>query len=231
MFSSNTTPPPTDYSLHDIIYNRNKDAGLQGWDDAEELAEQISYLGQVFAHQDIPKAGRVLDIGCGAGNISFWLESLGYDVMGIDVSKEAIKWAKEKAALTESRVMFSVFDAARERFEADEKFDIVLDNHCLHCIIGDDRKLYLNNIFNNLKPDGIYICNTMCDEIGDSDVLKHFDTSSRCYFRNNMAVRYIGLHEDIINEIETVGFRTMHVDLFPNGVQDTMCYIAQKIRT
>jgi len=35
--------------------------------------------------------GRVLDIGCGAGRISLYLQEQGYDVLGIDISPKAIE--------------------------------------------------------------------------------------------------------------------------------------------
>ena len=40
--------------------------------------------------------GRVLDIGCGAGRISLYLQSRGFDVTGIDVSPLAVKVCKEQ---------------------------------------------------------------------------------------------------------------------------------------
>ncbi len=40
--------------------------------------------------------GRVLDIGCGAGRHALYLQSKGYDVMGIDNSPLAIKVCKER---------------------------------------------------------------------------------------------------------------------------------------
>lgn len=219
----------TSYPSHDLAYQRNKAAGLPGWDDAEGLNESISLLTQVFSHADIPKAGRVLDIGCGAGNISFWLEKRGYSVVGIDVSQVAIDWAIEEAKLRKSKLSFAVFDAAKDRYIAAEPFDIVLDNHVMHCIIGQDRRRYLSNIINNLKAGGIYICNTMCNAPKAPEVLKHFDAASRCYIRNDVAIRYIGEQDDIIREIETAGFRMLHADLMPDDVQDSLSIVAQKV--
>lgn len=219
----------TAYPSHDLAYQRNKAAGLPGWDDAEGLVESISLLTRVFSHADIPKEGRVLDVGCGAGNISFWLEKRGYDVVGIDVSRVAIDWAIEEAKLRKSKLSFAVFDAAKDRYIASEPFDIVLDNHALHCIIGQDRQKYLSNIINNLKAGGIYICNTMCNAPKDPEVLKNFDATANCYIRNDVAIRYIGRQDDIIREIEAAGFRILQADLMLDEVQDSLSIIAQKV--
>ncbi|MEW5925468.1 MAG: class I SAM-dependent methyltransferase [Candidatus Zixiibacteriota bacterium] len=40
--------------------------------------------------------GKVLDIGCGAGRISLYLQARGFDVTGIDISPLAIKTCRER---------------------------------------------------------------------------------------------------------------------------------------
>lgn len=40
---------------------------------------------------------RVLDVGCGAGEHTILLTRLGYDVLGIDFSPQAIEMARENA--------------------------------------------------------------------------------------------------------------------------------------
>lgn len=228
MLDADTHCIKVDYTAHDSAYRRNKEQGLPGWNCAEEISEHIAQLTGIFACPVIPETGRILDIGCGAGNISFWLESRGYQVTGIDVSAVAIDWAKEQAQSAGSRADFMVFNAAQDEFHSDALFDIVLDNHCLHCIIGDDRKTYLQNIIGNLMQDGIYIVNTMCDNVNDTETLKYFDADSRYYFRNGKAIRYIGKHQDIICEIETAGFEILYMNIATDDIQDSMSVIARK---
>ncbi len=40
--------------------------------------------------------GRVLDIGCGAGRHSLYLQKKGHDVLGIDISPQAVRVCKER---------------------------------------------------------------------------------------------------------------------------------------
>ncbi|MGF1557369.1 class I SAM-dependent methyltransferase, partial [Paucihalobacter sp.] len=40
--------------------------------------------------------GAILDVGCGAGNHALWLQSKGYKVKGIDISKGAIEVCKKR---------------------------------------------------------------------------------------------------------------------------------------
>lgn len=49
-------------------------------------------------------AGRVLDIGCGGGRISLYLQNRGFDVLGIDTSPLAVKVCKSRG-LRKARVM------------------------------------------------------------------------------------------------------------------------------
>ncbi|OGI94477.1 hypothetical protein A3A03_02885 [Candidatus Nomurabacteria bacterium RIFCSPLOWO2_01_FULL_40_18] len=45
--------------------------------------------------QYLPKKGKVLDAGCGFGFWTYWLKNRGYDIEGIDVSKNAISFLKK----------------------------------------------------------------------------------------------------------------------------------------
>jgi SAM-dependent methyltransferase len=48
--------------------------------------------------------GRVLDVGCGAGRVSLYLQKKGFDVLGLDVSPQAIRVCKIRG-LKNARVM------------------------------------------------------------------------------------------------------------------------------
>ena len=41
--------------------------------------------------------GRVLDLGCGPGRNAVWLAKAGFSVDAIDLSPEALAWARERA--------------------------------------------------------------------------------------------------------------------------------------
>ncbi len=89
----------------------------------------------------------------------------------------------------------------------DNFFDFILDGHCLHCIIGKDRKIFLRNVHRVLKPGGIFIVMTMCGEVKGRNLKKYFDEKTRLIIKNRIAVRYIGLAEDILREINDQGFK------------------------
>lgn len=92
-------------------------------------------------------------------------------------------------------------------------FDIVVDGHCLHCIIGDDRSKVLKERFRVLKPDGMFYGSTMCGEPKEPEVIKMFDAETRCMVWDGVARRYIGGPEDILKEIEGIGFKIIKQEI------------------
>lgn len=59
--------------------------------------------------------GKVLDIGCGAGNHALYLQDKGLEVTGLDNSEGAISVSKERGV--ESLVNAAVLDYNKERFD------------------------------------------------------------------------------------------------------------------
>ena len=73
----------------------------------------------------MPEKGKVLDIGCGAGGVSFLLEDLGFNVIGVDNSDYMLSLARSFAKEKGSTVEFIKADARELPFEGDS-FDYVL---------------------------------------------------------------------------------------------------------
>ncbi|MDF1667873.1 MAG: methyltransferase domain-containing protein [Planctomycetota bacterium] len=84
----------TNYVGHDDMYKKNKAAGQAGWDPAEISEEVIKQFQELFTHESIPQACRLLELGCGAGNLSVGFARLGYQVTGVDIAPSAIEWGK-----------------------------------------------------------------------------------------------------------------------------------------
>jgi len=96
---------------------------------------------------------KVLDCGCGEGRISNFLAENGADVVGIDISPETIKVAKEKTA--NKNISFLVMDAEKMEFK-DNFFDLIVCAGILHHL--DIKKTY-PELKRVLKMDGKIICN------------------------------------------------------------------------
>ncbi len=224
----------TNYGGHEGAYKKRKAKGIAGWDTAEGVQETIALFTKVFQAEYVPKSGKLLELGCGAGDTALWLAEGGYDVYGVDIAPTAIAWAQEKAEKRNLKVDFQVGNVLELQNYTDDFFDFVLDGHCFHCIIGGDRKLFLESANRILKPGGFFHVNTMCGEVTSDELKKDFEPKSRCHIHKGIASRYIGLAEDIIDEIRNAGFNILHweIELRKEGIpdQDTLLVNAIKPR-
>lgn len=108
-----------------------------------------------------PENCNVLDLGCGTGTTSFYFASKKFKVTGIDISETAIRMANDLAKKQNLEINFQQGDVLNLQ-KLNNKFDIIYDSHCLHCIVFDeDRQKVLNEIKNSLKQSGIFILDTM----------------------------------------------------------------------
>jgi ubiquinone/menaquinone biosynthesis C-methylase UbiE len=114
---------------------------------------------------------------------------------------------------------------------ADGSFEIALDGHCLHCIIGGpDRQSFLRAAHRILKPQGILAISTMCNEVPPTWV-DQFDPQTRCMLHGDVTTRYIGDSNDILQEIIQAGFRVLELAVVPPSDEEDVAsldVIAQK---
>jgi SAM-dependent methyltransferase len=199
------------YEIHDDYYKNNKKNGWTGWREKQEAVDKnTSILERVFAYPYVPKKGNLLELGCGAGNITLWAAKKGYNVYGVDISPTAIEWAGENALECDMEADFRVGNVLDLKDYNDNFFDIVLDGHCFHCIIGEDRKAFLSSAFRVLKRGGFFHIITLCNDPGP---VPDFDPQSRCRILGDIAFRYIGLADDILKEVIDSGFTIMDWEL------------------
>jgi 2-polyprenyl-3-methyl-5-hydroxy-6-metoxy-1,4-benzoquinol methylase len=95
---------------------------------------------------------RVLDFGCGEGQLATQLGRLGARVTGIDISPELIELAQRRAELdrVQDRVEFKVQDILESGLD-DEPFDFIVCTDALHHV---DLPLVLERLYRSLKPGG-----------------------------------------------------------------------------
>jgi SAM-dependent methyltransferase len=200
----------SDYFAHERQYQLRRAAGKRGWGSTEDTEESIGYLQEVLGAGYTPQQGRLLELGCGAGDNALWLAAWGFEVYGVDLSPTAVAWAGEKARNRSLQAVFEVGDVLTLDNYPDGFFDFVLDGCCLHCIIGPDRGEVLKNARRVLKPGGFFFVMTMCNDPVNEAVKAGFDRSSRCWMHGDLAVRYFGLPQDILEEIRAAGFRLLN---------------------
>lgn len=85
--------------------------------------------------------GRVLDVGCGTGELSLFLARQGHEVLGIDLSPVAIDQARAKAESRRIGARFLVWDAL-EMDALGVTFDTIVDSATFHILDEDQRDRY-----------------------------------------------------------------------------------------
>jgi SAM-dependent methyltransferase len=180
-----TPPLPVDYGAHDQMYRKLRERGATGWSTDDECAVMAKLVTPLLPPATAENSPGVLELGGGAGNFSLLLAQRGYCVTGLDISATAIDWANDRAREAGVRVDFRVDNVVELLSCSDATFDAVVDGHCLHCIIGDDRARCLQAVRRVLKPGGVFVVLTMCGEVIDEGILRQFDpvTKGRCLER------------------------------------------------
>jgi len=220
----------TDYPGHDDAYRRLRTEGAAGWGRTEaDYDEQRRRLRRILESGYAPRQGRLLELGCGAGNVAIWLARQGYEVVGVDIAPTAIEWARSKALAEGVRAEFLVGDVLDLSSVADAWFDFVLDGHCFHCIIEDDRSRFLAEALRVLRPGGFLLVDTMCGPVAGGR-LPGYDEASRCTIRDGIATRYFGSSDDIKGEVESAGFRILALEFEAGDINGNLTIQAEKPR-
>ena len=205
----------TEPSAFEERYKKRKAAGKPGWTDEKDYADKVAALEKLLKKAYVPKRGRLLELGCGAGNLTLWLAEHGFGAYGVDFVPTAIAWAKLRAARRGVKVDFRVGNVADLKGYENEFFDFVLDGACFHYIVAEDRKPFLASAHRVLKRGGFFHVGTT---YGNEKVKTRldmsegscFDPETRMLLRNGKPHAHIGLKEDILEEIRAEGFRILH---------------------
>lgn len=101
-------------------------------------------------------SARLIDLGCGQGDVALRFGQLGYQCSGVDVSPVAIQRAMSLAAEQAQHVDFFVGDVLDLSGIPDGSFDIATDIGCLHMLVRDgQRRRYLSSVRRVLRPGGV----------------------------------------------------------------------------
>lgn len=100
--------------------------------------------------------GKALDIACGEGRNAVYAASLGYEVLGLDISEMGLKKARDLAL--DKNLHIDTRAADFDDFEFEENaFDLVM------CFYFLDRRLF-PGIKKTLKPGGLVVYETFTED-------------------------------------------------------------------
>lgn len=124
----------------------------EGWN-AERYQAGHSYVwryGEALIDVLAPRAGeRILDLGCGSGQLTSRIAESGAVVLGIDASPAMIAAARANYPGMEFRV------AGAESFTVEQRMDAVFSNAALHWV--RDSRSAAASVARALKPGGRFV--------------------------------------------------------------------------
>ena len=119
--------------------------------------EAQSFMDALTYYLNISQNSTILDLACGKGRHSLYLNSIGYDVTGLDLSKQSISEAKQKE---NGRLCFDVHDMSKPYFKQfDTVFNLFTSFGYFDC--DEDNLNTIKAIKANLKPNGIGVIDFM----------------------------------------------------------------------
>lgn len=154
---------------------------------------------------------KVLDIGCGRGDMIFYCASLGMECVGIDYSKKGISIAndakKHQRKSILKKVSFSLMDAKKIDFP-DSTFDLVISVDVFEHLYKEELELVLSEVKRVLKPNGILLVHTEFNKIYLNFTHKNFIFPvSKLLLRLNKLVtnnEYPGLPKDPRSDLHKI---------------------------
>ncbi|MBL4715372.1 MAG: methyltransferase domain-containing protein [Bacteroidia bacterium] len=132
--------------------------------------EAKQFIDNLINYYSISAGEKVLDLACGKGRHSVYLNQKGLDVVGVDLSNKSIAHAKRNENPT---LKFQVHDM-RETLR-ENTFDYVLSFFTSFGYFDDqedDRKV-INSVYDSLTVDGYYVI----DFMNTNRIIKSFKES------------------------------------------------------
>jgi ubiquinone/menaquinone biosynthesis C-methylase UbiE len=163
-------------------------------------------------HAELKPGSRILDFGCGAGDLAFEAERIiggQGKIIGIDPSAEMVKVAERKAAARKSKVAFKNQAVEKLSF-ADGSFDVVTSSFVLHHLPEDLQAKAFKELKRVLKPGGLFFAIDMTSEATFSHKLHR-------HMQGGSGTHEEGLHQ-AASRLENAGFKNVTVGKSAKGV-------------
>ncbi len=112
------------------------------------------FINNLLSKLNLNKGAKILDLACGKGRHAVYLNSLGYDVTGIDLSEENISIAKQSENET-----LAFFEHDMRHLYWSDYFDCIMNLFTSFGYFDDesDNVKTLQSVHDSLKPGGTFV--------------------------------------------------------------------------
>lgn len=148
-------------------------------------------LVEYFNKGLVPK--KVLELGSGPGRNAIFMAKKGCEVDALDISNNAIEWAKERSTEEKVKINFHCMSLFDFEFEP-HSYDFVYDCGLLHHLAPHRRLSYIEIIKMALKKDGHF--GIVCFNTDGA-----LDTSDWDVYKEKSLKRGIGYSADRLKEV------------------------------
>jgi len=134
------------------LYDGYVSSGQAGIDPASGYRSAAPYINNIIRrHVPLDRKTRILDLGCGAGGMIYWLKKAGYlSVSGVDSSAEMVS-AAHKSGVSDVRLG----DLQTElKTVGDNSIDVIFMMDVLEHMARDALFEICDEIFRVLRPGG-----------------------------------------------------------------------------
>ena len=121
-----------------------------------DYSEARNFIDNIVEYLDLKKGSKILDLACGIGRHSIYLEKIGFDVIGTDKSTNNIKKAKKNE---NDKLKFIQMEMIND---TNRKYDGIFNLFTSFGYVNHDYNLKtIKNIERQLKDDGTVIVDFM----------------------------------------------------------------------
>lgn len=128
------------------------------WD--ARIRREDSFYQHLFQER---LATSILDIGCGTGGHALHWAAMGYNVVGLDSSREMIEHAQKRGEEEELDIEFQCLPMTDFASRINQKFDgvVCLGNNIAHLLEADHVKKLFTETIASMKETGVAIFHTL----------------------------------------------------------------------
>ena len=146
-----------------------------------DYSEARNFIDNIVEYLDLKKGSKILDLACGIGRHSIYLDEIGFKVVGTDKSPNNIKRAKASQNQSLSFLQMEMID------NTNHKYDGIFNLFTSFGYVNHDYNLKtIKNIERQLKDDGTVIVDFM----------------NTLFVKNNLVIEETKIIDDLSFKIE-----------------------------